>query len=324
MNRIVVLGPTTLLGKELVAGLESRPDLCRELTLLSLDAEEIGALTDAAGAAALVARAEPAAIAAADAVVVCRQTALYRELLAARPAGTTAVLLDPDADEPEAVPVVAGVNLAAAAPGRLLASPHPAVVLLAHLLAPLAAAGGVERAVVTLVQPASLFGRAGLDELFAQAGRLIALQKQEPSELFGRQLAFNLYPAPRPPARLTALVRDVLGAAELPLAARVLQGAVFHGFAALVHVHLAGDPPAAEVRGRLGGHPLIELGDAAADGGDLLGPIDAAAHDKVRVGPVSDDPDGGVWIWAVMDNLTRGGALNALALLEAVAAGGVH
>lgn len=325
MTRLVLLAPTTLLGKELIEKLDARPDLWQDLDLLSLDDEEIGALTDAAGAAALVRRAEPGTLDGADVVFVCGASATYREVLANRGAETTVVLLDPAADDPEATPVVAGLNLDQALPGRVLASPHPGSLLLAHLLQPLLGAG-VREAVATLVQPASLYGRAGLDELFEQARRLVSLQGQEPSELFGRQLAFNLYPARRPPARLAALARQVLGAGErdLPLAVHVLQGAIFHGLSALVHVHLGEDLPPDEVRRRLAANPLIELSEPGEGGEDLLGPIDVAASEAVVVGPVERDPDGGTWIWAVMDNLTRGGATNAVAILEQVAAAPVH
>ena len=69
------------------------------------------------------------------------------------------------------------------------------------------------------------------------------------------------------------------------------------------------------VRKALAGHPHLE----AADKPKLLGPIDAAASDKVIYGSVrKDEAGGGFWLWAVMDNLTRGGALNAVEVAEAV------
>lgn len=322
MSRLVLLNPTSLLGKELIERLDLRADLSADLALLSLDEEEIGALTDAAGAAAVVQRADPSTIAEADVLVVCGGEALYRELVAGRAAESTVLLLDPLADHPEAVPVVAGINSEQAATGRVLASPHPGTVLLAHLIAPLKLLE-ISDVAATLVQPASLFGRAGLDELFAQAGRLIALQGQEASEVFGGQLAFNLYPAPRPPGGFADPVRRVLGLEEasLPLAAHLLQGGVFHGISALLHLR-PGKPTAAdEVRRALATNPAIVL---AETGAGKLGPIDAAADESVLVGTVEQDPEGGLWIWAVMDNLTRGGAANAVAILEQVLATTVH
>ena len=41
--------------------------------------------------------------------------------------------------------------------------------------------------------------------------------------------------------------------------------------------------------------------------------------DKVLFGTVrKDEAAGGLWLWAVMDNLTRGGALNAIEIAEAL------
>lgn len=327
MSRLVLLGPTTLVGKELIDALRGHP-LAADLHLASMDDEEIGQLTDAAGAAALVVRAERDEIAAADVVVACGDVAPYEELLAARRDGATVVLAGPDAGEGGAgTPVVAGVNLDAAEPGGTLVSPDAGGVLVAHLLHPLVAgggfAGGVARAVATLVRPVSVFDRPGLDELFAQAGRMVSMQSQSPSALFGhRQLAFNLYPAPRPPRRLTAQVREALGAGGLELSVQVLQGAVFHGVSALVHVTLgeAADPGA--LRKHLGRDPAIELYRPDDGAVEQLGPLDVPTSDKVLVGAVHRDPDDasgtGFWLWAVMDNLTRGGALNVLAILERV------
>lgn len=327
MSRLTVLHPTSLLGKELLEALAARPDLAADLKLLSLDEEEVGLLTEAVGSAAVVAAATAQEVEAADVLVVCGELAPYRELLAARRPDAGVVLLSSDAVADDGTAVVAGVNLEAARRGAVLVSPHPGAVLLAHLLHPLLP-HGLRCAVATLVQPASVYDRPGLDELFAQAGRMVAMQSQSPSPLFGgRQLAFNLYPAPRPPRHLLAQVRSVLAADAdtLALAASVLQGPIFHGFSAHLHVEMEDDLEASELRWRLADNPLVELFEPQEGELDQLGPIDVPAHDRVVVGPVERDPAAagsgartGYWIWAVMDNLTRGGAANALAILEQI------
>lgn len=335
MSRIALLHPTTLVAKELIERLDGHPDLAPSLRLLSLDDDEVGQLTEASGEAALVLRAEPQEFAAADVIVVCGDPAPYRELLARRGDGATVILVAPEpaaeGGQPEGRPVVAGLNLDGAEAGAVLVSPHAGSILLSLLLAPLVRgplAGddapegpgpGVERATATVIQPVSVFDRPGLDDLFTQAGRMVSMQNQEPSALFGdRQLAFNLYPAPRPPRHLPAEVRAVLGDAAPPLAAHVLQGAVFHGFSTLLHVVLGEGREAEAVRDRLGAHPLVELYEPSVGAREQLGPIDVPSSDKVLVGAVQADPetDRGFWIWAVMDNLTRGGALNVLGMLE--------
>ena len=330
MSRVVLLQPSGLVAQELLRALQGHP-LAEDLKLLSSVEEEIGQLTDAAGGAGLVSRADAPAVAAADAIVVLGPLEAYRELLQHRRPGASVILAGAGATPDDGTPVVAGVNLDAAEAGATLVSPDPGAVLLAHLLAPLLEAGDggrLETAVATLVQPASIYDRPGLDELFAQAGRMVSMQSQAPSELFGdRQLAFNLYPAPRPPRHLLDELAKVLGvtAGEAPaLSAHVLQGSVFHGYSALVHVTLDGDAvdgdavDAAALGARLAASPVIELTDAEAD---APAPLDVPASDKILVAAVDAEAGGaggGYWLWSVMDNLTRGGALNVLAILEAV------
>lgn len=325
MSRLAVLHPTTLVGKELVDLLAERPDLASDLRLLSLDMDEVGALTEAAGAATLVAVADETEIEAADVLVVCGPLAPYRRLLEARRSDSTLVVLAPDAGPDDGTPVVAGVNLDDARRGEAIVSPHPAAVLVAHLLHPLLPHGLVAAA-ATVLQPVSVYDRPGLDELFAQAGRMVSMQSQSPSDLFGgRQLAFNLWPAPKPPPGLLHELRASLGetAADVPLTLSLLQSPVFHGFAATVHVELEDDPGEVELRERLAENELVELYEPEDEERDDLGPIDVAAQEKVLVGAVQRDPEAagarqGYWVWAVMDNLTRGGALNGLAILERV------
>jgi aspartate-semialdehyde dehydrogenase len=139
--------------------------------------------------------------------------------------------------------------------------------------------------------------------------------------VFERQLAFNLYPAPGGSAQLAELVRRAAGL-ELPLAVQALQGAIFHGVSVSLFVRFATDPGVQAVRRALAGRPQLSLSKASLAAGEAPGPVEAAARDEVLVGSVRPDPGhpGGYWLWAVMDNLTRGGALNAIEIAEAVAA----
>lgn len=327
MTTLALVHPTGLVGKELRETLERRPELWDEIRQLTVDPDEVGALTELAGAAALVANADADSLAGADAVFLCGAPEAGRELLAAVPPGATAIFVHAEPARGEAAeaatvataaaPVVAGVNPDAAIAGGVLASPHPGTVLLAHLLHPLRRFGLAGGSAV-LVQPTSLY-ESGLDELFGQARNIVAMRSQDEPEVFGRQLAFNLLPTPSSGPAVARDLRAVLGGGEaaLPLAVRVLQGGVFHGVSAALHLRFDRDAGPEAVREALGEHPLNRL----ADESDLLGPIDAAASDEVLVGgveAVAPADGGGCWIWAVMDNLTRGAALNAVGILEQV------
>lgn len=334
MSRVAILGPTTLLGQEVRALLERREHLWDEITLLATSEEETGAVTEVAGAAALVVRADAEALANADLVFACGPLAhdlpLVRERLE-RPGEpvATAILLSPEATADEGLPVVAGLDPAAGAararPGEILVSPHPAAIALACLLSPLARPGSglaVEGASATVVLPVSLLDRRGLDDLLDQTRDLMAMTGEQRESVFLRQLAFNLYPLPGGAAAFADLARRAAGL-TLPLAVEGLQGPVFHGLAVSLFVRLAGDPGVEAVRGALAGQTHLSLPEADLATGELPGPVEAAALDHVLLGSIRPDPGhpGGYWLWAVMDNLTRGGALNAVEIAETLRRG---
>jgi aspartate-semialdehyde dehydrogenase len=277
-----------------------------DVRLLSHRDDEIGTLTEVAGAAAMVTRYEPEKLQGVATAFLCGTMEDNRPILAEIPPETTAVLLSFDATAADGQAVVAGVNDEAARGHRVLLSPHPGVVLLAHLLAALRELK-VEEAVATLIQPASMRDDAGLEELFEQTRQIVAMTRRSPTPVFGAQLSFNLLPVPLPADPLTGQLQAVLPG--MPLALQILQGAVFHSVSASLYVRCAGNPTLQAIRKTLADNPHLE----AADRPKHLGPIDAAASDKVIYGNVrKDEAGGGFWLWAVMDNLTRGGALNAL------------
>jgi aspartate-semialdehyde dehydrogenase len=309
-----IVHPTNLLGKELKETLENRPEVAGDLLLLSSRDDEIGTLTEVAGAAALVGRYEPEKLKGVPVAFLCGTMADNRPLLPTLPPETTAVILSYDATVEDGFPVVAGVNTAAARGRRVLLSPHPGVVLLAHLLEALRGLSP-EQAAATLIQPASMRDEAGLEELFEQTRQIVAMTRRTATPVFGAQLSFNVLPTPLPADPVAAQLGAVVAGLP-PAALQILQGGIFHSVSASLWVRCAGDPSAQAVRKALGGHPHLE----AADKPRHLGPIDAAASDKILFGSVrKDEAAGGLWLWAVMDNLTRGGALNAIEVAEAVA-----
>ena len=312
MSAIAILHPTNLLGKELRETLGSRATRFTDVRLLSTRRDEIGTLTEVAGAAAIVQEYDPESLEGVPVAFLCGPIADNRKVLAELPPETTAVVLSLDATVDDGVPVVAGVNPGAAASGRALLSPHPAVVLLAHLLHPLRDLDPRD-AVATLIQPASARDDAGIEELFEQTRRIVAMTQRAPSPVFGTQLSFNLLPTQLPVDPVAAELQAVLGGP--PAALQILQGGVFHSLSASLYVRLGSNPSLQAVRKALSENPYLE----AADRPKHLGPIEAAASDKVIFGTVRKDDSGGFWLWAVMDNLTRGGALNAIEIAEMVA-----
>lgn len=314
MSAVAILHPSNLLGKELRETLENRGPRWMDIRLLSTREDEIGNLTEVAGAAAIVQRYEPDSLEGVPLAFFCGAIEHNRPILQALPPETTAIVLSVDATPGDGVAVVAGVNTGAAGSGRVLLSSHPAVVLLAHLLHPLRSLAP-ETAVATLIQPASMRDDPGIEELFEQTRQIVALIQRRPTPVFGAQLSFNLLPTPLPAEPVASQLDAVLGGSP-PVSLQILQGGIFHSLSASLYVRLGGNPGLQAVRQALTGHPWLEVAGKPRH----LGPVDAATSDKVIFGTVRKDETGAFWLWAVMDNLTRGGALNAVEIAEAVMA----
>jgi aspartate-semialdehyde dehydrogenase len=314
MSAIAIVHPGTLVGKELRVAIESHLKSWRDVRLLSTNEDEVGTLTEVQGAATIVVRYEPESFKDVSTVYFCGPAEKNRPLYGDVPSSALAVVLSPDATLEDGVPVVAGVNTDAATSASRLVSPHPAVVLLAHVLHPLRPLQPVD-AVATLIQPASAQGDPGIEELFEQTREIVMMSGKTPATVYGAQLAFNLLPAAAETLPLSDLLQKVVSDMP-PVPLQVIQGGVFHGMALSLHVRFGGSPspptPQA-LRKTLAANPYVEI---AKDSGHL-GPIASATCDKVLVGTIRKDAAGGFWFWAILDNLTRGTALNAVEIAEA-------
>jgi aspartate-semialdehyde dehydrogenase len=317
MTRLAIVEPLTLLGKELRERLASRfqdrVDLWSRVTLLTADAKEAGTLTETAGGAAVVQPLQHGAeaFAGADLVLFCGDAAQTRPWLAELPEGTRAILLCPDVEPQDAQPCVPSLGLGSVAHAKTLCSP-PAAVLLAHVLQPLRALG-LRSATATLVQSASLKGEGALHELFEQTKGLLTFASRAATPTLGHQWAFNVTGTVEDDRRTEAHLRSLLGE-PLDLSVQSLNAGAFHGLGMSVACEFAADPGLKAIWAALGANALIETGADPA----TLGLLDAAQSEAVLVRKARRDerrPER-YWLWAVADNLTRGGAINAVDIAE--------
>lgn len=312
MTRIAIVHPTGLEAKELRDSLDQRLELWTELDLMSSVEEEIGTLSEARGAAKIVQPLDDDALAQAEVVFFCGPAELNRPHYTKLGDGATGVVLSPDARLEDGKPVIDGINLVDATRGELLLSPHPGTVALAHLLQPLEPFAP-HRAVATMLQPASMRGKKALEEVLEQTRSLLAFEAAPARDVFPTQLAFNLLPLAGEGPRIEGQLKAAYPAGPAA-SVMLLQAGIFHSFSISLRIEFGEDPGAEEVRRALGAHLANDL---AVDP-ELLGPVDAAAREEVLIGSVEAADDNAYWIWAVMDNLTRGSALNAIAILEAI------
>ncbi len=313
MSKLALIHPTDLLGVELRESLDRRRDLWQELRLLSTSEDEIGSLTEARGAAAMVQKLEEGSLDDIDVAFFSDSIKVNRSLLKRLPEEAAAVVLSTDAGSGDGHPIVSGVNLEQASRDKPLLSPHPATVALAHLLYPLLGFG-LRLAVATVLQPVSIHNKPGLDEMFSQTRGILSFDTDPPRKVFPTQMVFNVVPSLGKQHQLESLLQTVLSH-DLPVSIHLLQAGVFHGLSTTVYFELADDPGLEAIRDALSQHPMNQLAPHPA----LLGPIDAAARDDVLIGNIeSAGGPGSYRLWAIMDNLTCGGALNAIQILEAI------
>src|SRR5213596_3958955 len=93
-------------------------------------------------------------------------------------------------------------------------NPHPAAIVLGRVLSDLHNKFAVQSAAVTVLEPASERGNAGVDELQEQTVNLLNFQQVE-NKVFGAQLAFNILPeqeaSARTESRILGQLDEILG-----------------------------------------------------------------------------------------------------------------
>jgi aspartate-semialdehyde dehydrogenase len=189
--------------------------------------------------------------------------------------------------------------------GGLHVMAHPAAIVLVRLLR---AARPVERAVVSILAPASEKGRAGVHELQQQTVQLLSFQPLA-HDVFPSQLSFNVLAG-----TLASVERQIerhvasLLAAQAPAIAmpsiRVLQAPVMHGYGFSLWIEGAGDLDTSAL-------------DVWPDDPPHVAGI--AGQSGVSVGAIERDRNNhrAVWLWAVADQF-RVAADNATAVLERI------
>ena len=314
--RIGIVNPMTLVGNEIKTILRERSFPFAKVELLESCGESAGALTEIDAEPAIVAPVAQEGMDDLDLVFFCGRPETNREWIERRESDRFIAI---DVSHPAAatdggILAVAGVNLdGVAARETLLVSPHPVAIPLALILRQVASVARVESCTATVIQPASEFGQAGVEELAQQTISVLNIESV-PKTVFDRQLAFNLFPAPEGNEEsIVAQVRALAGGRP-ELALLVTQGTIFHGHTFSLFIRTDEPLEQAAIVEALRGNAAI----AMPEGDQQFGTVDAAGKDEVLIAEVRPDPSirGGFWIWAVCDNLRRSSALNAVLLAE--------
>ncbi|MEN6561861.1 MAG: Asd/ArgC dimerization domain-containing protein [Acidobacteriota bacterium] len=331
--RLGLVGSDTLRGKEILEVLTVRKFPLASLELFDPEVEEeYSKLGQFRGEAKVVHALTPAALDGLDLVFLaadektnrrCGQMAGEKEYLAVDLAETF------NADP--AVPlVVAGINEAVLrrAKTSLVANPHPATIVLSHLLASLRAGFGIEQAIAFVLEPVSAYAEEGIQELAEQSYAMLGSSAMS-KRVFPDQVAFNLLARTSKPdkngfsaleSRVTAEVGRVLGPEPVPLALSIVLAPVFHTYSIMVHAEIGRDASIGEVEAALRQDPVLHV---PAGGEAAVSPAAVAGKERIHLGPIKKDPvlPRGFWFWAIADNLTVGSSLNAYGIARALFGG---
>jgi aspartate-semialdehyde dehydrogenase len=224
--------------------------------------------------------------------------------------------------------VVAEVNADALAKHRgIVSNPNCSTMQMVVALAPLHAAAGIERLVISTYQAVSGTGRAAVDELLDQSHALLHDRAIAPPAAYAHQIAFNALPhagsfAPGDDhtdeeRKLIDETRKILGDPAIRVSATCVRVPVLTGHSEAVNVQTRRPLSPEHARALLAAAPGVEVVDDPAAARYPLA-IDAAGRDAVLVGRIRRDPghDRALDLWIVADNLRKGAALNAVQLAE--------
>ena len=318
MYKIAVAGASSLLGRELKEALSESPLAAASFFLL--DAEEVqGQLEQVGDEVTFVQAIGADAFEHMDFTFFAGTEDLTRKhWRQALRSGSTVLDLSGALDQETGV-LVRAPWLGSAAVTPDLFTPavvpaHPAALSLALVLERLQLAAPVRFAAATVLEPASEFGRAAIDELHQQTVTLLSFQGM-PRAVYDAQVAYNLLSGLGESATVSlsaaeARIRrhyESLSAGRWPaLALQVIHAPVFHGhtFSIAVELERAAEISALE-EALSGEHVDLVLEDtdspsnlAATGQNDVLVRLRPEAPGARLSNEISR-----LWLWAASDNL---------------------
>ena len=332
--RVVVVGASSLLGKELSEEISGSALGTAEILLFDTEAVE-GQVTTVGDEPSFIRRVSAASFEGADFAFFAGSQEQTREhWQSARRAGAMVVdLTYALVDQPEVMvwspwvaPLYAGSAKAPSGAAARLPDLQTAAVVPAHPMATTLAliamrlVTGTKKPrtmAATILQPASEFGSPGLDELHQQTVSLLSF-KDLPQEIFDAQTAFNVLAdlgeeasvkLPESARRIQAQY-GALANGQLPeLSLQLLQAPVFHGYTGSIFVEFEGGISRAELVKALAGGRL-----EIAEGAELPSNLQVAGRSDLLVSVAAAEPgetSTRFWLCFAADNL-KVAAANAI------------
>jgi aspartate-semialdehyde dehydrogenase len=324
--KIVIAGASTLLGRELKEALSESPLVAANIALL--DEEDAQGQLDQVGDE--ITFIQPIAADAfdhADFTFFCGAENLTRNhWRQALRAGSTVFDLSGALDQEPGVlvraPWLGGDSGSVDLFTPALVPAHPAAIALALLMERLQRAVPVRLAAATLLEPASEFGRAAMDELHQQTVSLLSFQSL-PRAIYDAQAAYNLLGGLGEAATVSLAAAEarirrhydaLTGGKWASLALQVIHAPVFHGHTFSIAIELERPAEVAALEEAISGeHVDLVLEDTDSPSNlAATGQNDVLVRLRPELGARGTGGVSRLWLWAATDNL-RLNAQNAVA-----------
>jgi aspartate-semialdehyde dehydrogenase len=323
--KIAIAGASSLLSRELKDVLSESPLAASNFALLD-EEETQGQLEQVGDEVTFIQTISSEAFAHADFTFFCGSENLtLRYWQQALRAGSTVLDLSGALDQETGVLVRApwlGTEAAAVdlfTPAVVPA--HPAVIALALLLERLQQAAPIRFAAATILEPASEFGRAAMDELHQQTVNLLNFQAV-PRAVYDAQAAFNLLGGVGEEAQVSlSRVEDrirrhyeaLTGGRGPALAVQVIHAPVFHGLTFSIAVELERPVEIVAFEEALSGEHIELILEDTDSPSNLAATGQNDVQVRIRPEPLGRNSSQAsrLWLWAAADNL-RLNAQNAV------------
>ena len=228
----------------------------------------------------------------------------------------------------DAVPlVVPEVNAAAVGDARLIANPNCTTAILVVALAPLHAAFGIKRVIVSTYQATSGAGAEGMAELERETRRVLVDGQPAQHDVFAHPIAFNVIPHidsfqpngyTREEMKVVWETRKIMGLPNLPVSCTAVRIPTMrvHAESVTIETERPITPDAArEVLRAAAGVKVVD--DVANKLYPM--PLTATGQDDCEVGRIRQNlvfGDHGLDLFICGDQLLKGAALNAVQIAE--------
>lgn len=329
--RVAIVGATGIVGQTQLGILEDRAFPVRELLPLA-SGRSAGQTVRFRGRDVLVREAVPAAFEDVD-FVFFAATGELSKTLAPEAVRRGAVVIDKSNTwrmDPRVPLVVPEINPEAVdAHEGILSCPNCTTIGFVMALEPIRRLAGVRTVTVTTLQAVSGAGKDGAEELESQAMAAARGVDAPDLRIFPRPIYNNVLPLcekfrddgySTEEMKLLDETRKILAAPDLDVAMTCVRVPVPVGHACTALIETERPVTPEEARAALAAFPGVRVVDDPS-ANVFPTPLDAAGGDDVLVGRVRRDlTSDRLWLWAVVDNLRKGAATNAVQIAETMIA----